>query len=142
MKKIRINFNGDIGQAIAEIDDLIKQIKDLPQKVAERGAEVTNYGTYPVTVTAENGNIVARGDQVGFAEWGTGVLAQPDSTAPISTGFGTWSDSEDGSKQLTTKGYWYYNKVRYTGTPATMALHYTEDYLKRNAAQIVGENIK
>lgn len=139
MKKIRI----EIGSDTSAIDDLIRQIEELPQKLAEEGAKHVNFGLYTDVVTsAENGNIIARGEDVGFAEYGTGVLAEKDPEAPISTGFGTWSASEDGSKQLINKGYWYYNKQRYTGTPPTRAMRYAIEYLKQNGAKIAEDNIR
>lgn len=142
MKRIKIDIDGDLKSSIAEIDNLIKQIKELPNELAKSGAEMTNYSPYPVSVQASKGTIIASGEEVGFAEYGTGVLAESDPDAPIPTGYGTWSGSPEGKQILINKGYWYYNKKRLTGTAPTRALRTTIEYLKQNGAEMLRSKIK
>lgn len=143
MKKIRITLD-NIEGAVSEIDDLIKQMQNLPQKLAESAVPVAQGGYWAndVAVSAEQGNVIARGDQVGFAEYGTGIYAQYDADAPIPTGYSTWSSSPDGSRKLANYGYWYYNGVRYEGTLPAHAMREAVQHLKQNGSQIARDNIK
>ena len=143
MKKIRIDIDGDIAQAKGEIKDLIAQIQALPQKLAEDALPIaqSRYAGHNVSVTAQNGILEARGDEVGFAEYGTGIYADYDPEAPIPTGYGTWSASEDGKGFLIKNGFWYYNKQKLTGTMPTNAMRNALEHLKQNGVQIARKNI-
>jgi hypothetical protein len=40
---------------------------------------------------------------------------------------------------LWKNGFWYYDKVRYTGTPAYMPMYYAERKMREEAPRIVKE---
>lgn len=87
-------------------------------------------GNTDVTVTresAENGafNIVASGSDAAFLEFGTGVdtmTMRPTVQAEFPIEMGSWSSEHEGPFFKSGFEYWYYNKVKYAGTPPTGAM--------------------
>lgn len=161
MKKIVIDLDGDLGEAIHEIEKLIKEVETFPNKVATEGSlhatkrydgytaitangNTVGYGKAPILVTPElheNASksvfINASGEEVGFAEWGTGIYADNDPKVDIPTGFATWSDANGG--ELSQKGYWWYKKDRYYGSRPTLAMTQTVEYLRHNTVNMAKE---
>ena len=76
-------------------------------------------------------------EDVYFIEFGTGdgVNAHYDTSVPVA--WGTWSAEHN--QVLWTKGFWYYEHVRYTGTPAYMPMYYAEKRMREEAPRIVRE---
>lgn len=80
-------------------------------------------GNTDVTVTREpveagSFRIVASGEDAMFMEFGTGVetlVTRPTVQSDVLIEPGSWSAEHDG--MFAERGYWYYNKVKYTGTP-------------------------
>lgn len=89
-------------------------------------------------VQIDNGwKIVMSGEDVYFIEFGTGdqVSTHYDTSVPVA--WGTWSAEHE--QILWNKGFWYYNKVRYTGTPAYMPMYYAEKKMREEMPRIVRE---
>lgn len=125
--KIKIDLDGDIDKAITQLQKLQSRIEDFPGYVAMNESDIvqSDYSANgnDILVIAEQsqnfGKITATGDEIGFAEYGTGNQALHADDAPIPTGWGTWS-AQEGTGQLIKKGYWYdYDGVKHYGeTPA------------------------
>lgn len=87
-------------------------------------------GNTDVTVSrmpAEDGSfrIVASGEDATFLEFGTGVdtiVTRPTVQSDFPIEVGSWSDANEGQFSKTGYEYWYYNKVKYAGTPPTGAM--------------------
>ena len=77
------------------------------------------------------------GEDVYFIEFGTGdgVSAHYDVSVPVA--YGSWSAEH--SQMLWKNGFWYFDKVRYTGTPAYMPMYYAERKMREEAPRIVKE---
>lgn len=155
MKKIRIDLDDDesIDAAIKGIEELKKQIEDFPGYVAEREQHIAISGfamrdrndsdiRVRVSKQPKKGYIIAEGESVGFAEYGTGVVADMDSEAPIPTGVGSWSTSEDGKGIFAKHGHWHYNGEDYIGTPPTRAMRDTVQDIKQNVGKLSKEFFK
>lgn len=130
MKHIRFNVDDDLGAVIAEITKLRDSVKEIPGKFAdEYSASVqSRFDTFddpnkrPIAVTTQKlgttkAQIVATGEDVVFAEYGTGYAAETDEgilgvTPPTPTGPGTWSANE-GSKVFVNHEHWHYKKTNY-----------------------------
>lgn len=155
MKKIVIDLDSNLNLAIAQIEDLKKQIEEFPEVLAEgnrqttqseydryvafiEGGTVGGYGKEPVTVEIQaeknTASIHAMGEEVGFAEWGTGVTAVVDPDAPIPTGEGTWS--KDHGQNLVDHEYWFYNGQKHFGSVATEAMTHTIERLRNDTESI------
>lgn len=146
MKKLHIDLDGDLKDAIKELQVLSESLNKLPSVIANEAAStvtIPGYQGYPVQteVTEEGGiaTIVATGDQIGFNEYGSGIGAEYVEDAPIPTGYGSWSDSSinpEGKDILINKGYWYYNKRRLYGEIAAHAMTDTVQYLKEHGEEL------
>ena len=90
-------------------------------------------------IPTENGyKIVMSGSDVYFVEFGTGndVNAySPNVTVLVAPG--SWSETH--AQRYTTYGFWYYNTVRYEGTPAYMPMYYAGRKMREEAHRIVKE---
>lgn len=153
MRKIAIELSpGSCQQAIAELKAYKKQIDPKVEEVCKRLAmlgrdtaqaffDIAGEGNGGVTVTAEpceNGwKIVASGHDVYFIEFGTGDAVSDHYLASVPLYPGSWSEGH--AQKYTTQGYWYYNKVRYTETPAYMPMFNAEKEIRLNAKRIVRE---
>lgn len=143
-----------IDEAIAKLEkakDIDKPIKEgiyEAMKEAEnivldayhwQGGENDDY----VTEIAEMPNgyvLTASGEDVGFLEFGVGIMTTPDEFAdevgyPVAVG----SYSEMNQGQFAKSGYrfWWYEKVRYRGLLPTRGMQRALDYLRDNLISIV-----
>lgn len=153
MKTIAIELSVDsCNKAIEELKKYQKEIKPKLDEVCRRLAEI---GAQEATVRVlrnregnddasfsvekiDNGyKLVMSGEDVYFIEFGTGdqVSAHYDVSVPVA--YGSWSVEH--SQMLWNKGFWYYDKVRYTGTPAYMPMYYAERKMREEAPRIVKE---
>ena len=89
-------------------------------------------------VQIDNGyKIVMEGQDVYFIEFGTGDGVEPHYDTSVPVAWGTWS--AENKQMLWNNGFWYYDKVRYTGTPAYMPMYYAEKAMRENADKVVKE---
>lgn len=153
MKTIAIELSVDsCNKAIEELKKYQKEIKPKLDEVCRRLAEIgaqeatvrvlrNREGNDDVSFSVEkidNGyKLVMSGEDVYFIEFGTGdqVSAHYDVSVPVA--YGSWSVEH--SQMLWNKGFWYYDKVRYTGTPAYMPMYYAERKMREEAPRIVKE---
>lgn len=153
MKTIAIELSVDsCKKAIEELKHYQKEIKPKLDEVCRRLAEIgaqeatvrvlrNREGNDDVSFSVEkidNGyKLVMSGEDVYFIEFGTGdqVNAHYDVSVPVA--YGSWSAEH--SQMLWNKGFWYYDKVRYTGTPAYMPMYYAERKMREEAPRIVKE---
>ena len=155
MKTIAIELSVDsCNKAIEELKKYQKEIKPKLDEVCRRVAEVGRDEALSIIngIRLQDGNAVERvdvvkidngyklvmeGEDVYFIEFGTGdgVSAHYDVSVPVA--YGSWSVEH--SQMLWNKGFWYYDKVRYTGTPAYMPMYYAEKRMREEAPRIVKE---
>lgn len=101
---------------------------------AQEGNSVSSVQAVPI----ENGyKLVMSGADVYFIEFGTGnsVSAHYDTSVPVA--YGSWS--KEHRQMLWNNGFWYYNKVRYEGTPAYMPMYYAEKKMRESVDSVVRE---
>lgn len=155
MKTIAIELSVDsCNKAIKELQAYQKEIKPKLDEVCRRVAEVGRDEALSIIngIRLQDGNAVERvdvikidngyklvmeGEDVYFIEFGTGdgVSAHYDVSVPVA--YGSWSAEH--SQMLWKNGFWYYDKVRYTGTPAYMPMYYAERKMREEAPRIVKE---
>lgn len=155
MKRITLELSVEsCKSALDEIKAYQKNIKPKLDEVCKRLAEIGRDAAISVVngirvsegnaverieaVKIDNGwKIVMSGKDVYFIEFGTGDGAEPhyDTTVPVA--WGTWSAEH--KQMLWKNGFWYYDKVRYTGTPAYMPMYYAEKAIRENEKRIVQE---
>ena len=89
-------------------------------------------------VPIENGyKIVMEGEDVYFIEFGTGDGVSPHYDTSVPVAWGTWS--AENKQMLWNNGFWYYDKVRYTGTPAYMPMYYAEKKMRESVNKVARE---
>lgn len=125
------------------------KLKEVCRRIAEIGAQearahlVLDNGNTDATVSdpipTENGyKVVMSGSDVYFVEFGTGndVNAYtPNVTVLVAPG--SWSENH--ARRFVNYGFWYYNKVRYEGTPAYMPMYYAGRKMREEAKRITRE---
>ena len=140
--------------ALRELDNYRKSIKPKLDEVCRRLAEIGAQEATAIvdTIPMQAGNVVERieavpidngwklvmsGEDVYFIEFGTGDGVSPhfDTSAPVA--WGTWSAEH--SQMLWKHGFWYYEGVRYEGTPAYMPMYYAEKRMREEMPRIVRE---
>ena len=90
------------------------------------------------TIKIENGwKVTMSGEDVYFIEFGTGdgVSAHYDAAVPIY--YGSWSEQH--AQILVSKNFWYYNHIRFEGTPAYMPMYYAGKAIRENAQRVAEE---
>lgn len=141
-------------KALKEIERYEKQIKPKLDEVCKRLAEIGRDEAIAVVeriplvagntverievVPIENGyKIVMEGNDVYFIEFGTGdgVSKHYDTSVPVA--YGSWSAAH--SQMLWKNGFWYYDNVRYTGTPAYMPMYYAEKKMREEKPRVMRE---
>ena len=155
MKMITLELSAEsCNRAVKELEKYQKEIKPKMDEVCKRLAEIGRDEAISVVngirlsegnsverieaVQIDNGwKIVMSGEDVYFIEFGTGDGVTPhyDTTVPVA--WGTWSAEHD--QILWKQGFWYFNKVRYTGTPAYMPMYYAEKRMREEMPRIVKE---
>lgn len=153
MKQIVLELSKDsCNKALKELEKYQKEIKPKMLEVCKRLAEIGAQEANAHLVLA-NGNddarisvepmdggykLVMSGTDVYFIEFGTGndVNAYtPNTTVLVAQG--SWSETH--AKVYMTYGYWYYDKVRYEGTPAYMPMYYAGKKMREEMPRIVKE---
>lgn len=152
---IKIDLSAEsIEAAIKELENYQKQVKPKMDEVCRRLAEIGKNEAISIvsSIRLQEGNAVERvdvvqtrngyklvmeGKDVYFIEFGTGdgVSAHYDTSVPVA--WGSWS--QEHSQMLWNKGFWYYDHVRYTGTPAYMPMYYAEKAMREALPKIVKE---
>ena len=155
MKTITVELSVDsCNKAIEELKKYQKEIKPKLDEVCRRVAEAGRDEALSIIngIRLQDGNAVERvdvvkidngyklvmeGEDVYFIEFGTGdgVSAHYDVSVPVA--YGSWSAEH--SQMLWKNGFWYYDKVRYTGTSAYMPMYYAERKMREEAPRIVKE---
>jgi hypothetical protein len=155
MKQIVLELSKDsCNKALKELEKYQKEIKPKMLEVCKRLAEVGREEALSIIngIRLQDGNAVERvdvvqieggyklvmeGKDVYFIEFGTGdgVSAHYDTSVPVA--WGTWSAEH--SQMLFEHGFWYYDKVRYTGTTAYMPMYYAEKKMREEKERIAKE---
>ena len=140
-------------KALEELKQYQKEVepklKEVCRRIAEIGAQearahlVLANGNTDAAISdpipTENGyKVVMSGSDVYFVEFGTGndVNAYTANTTVL-VAPGSWSETH--AKRYMNYGFWYYNKVRYEGTPAYMPMYYAGRKMREEAHRIVKE---
>ena len=140
--------------AVKELEKYLKDIKPKMTEVCKRLAEIgveeatsiidtihlqeNNAIERIEAVPIENGyKIVMSGEDVYFIEFGTGDGVSPHYDTSVPVAWGTWSAEH--SQMLWKQGFWYYDHVRYEGTPAYMPMYYAEKKMREEMPRIVRE---
>jgi hypothetical protein len=134
-------------------DDVIPKLEEVCRRLAEIGAEearlwaqlAQGYGNDDVHISTErmdNGyKVVMSGADIYFVEFGTGDFAgeYAGDTSNVSVGTmpGDWSDTH--ARRYSQYGYWYYDNVRYHGTPAEMPMYHAGRRIREEMPKIARE---
>ena len=128
------------------MDEVCRRLAEIGEREARLwtgfGSAYGNDDVHISTRRVENGyRITMSGADVGFIEFGTGDYAGEypghGENAPFGIMPGDWSDEH--AQQYSTYGYWYYDNVRYEGTPADMPLYHASVAIRENVRRIVNE---
>ena len=155
MKTISIELSVDsCKKAVKELEKYQKDILPKLDEVCKRLAEIGKQEALTIvdSIRLQEGNsverldvekidngykIVMEGADVYFIEFGTGDGVTPHYDTSVPVAWGTWSAEHE--QVLWTQGFWYYDKVRYTGTPAYMPMYYAEKRMREEMPRIVKE---
>lgn len=155
MKTISIELSVDsCKKAVKELEKYQKDILPKLDEVCKRLAEIGKQEALTIvdSIRLQEGNsverldvekidngykIVMEGADVYFIEFGTGDGVTPHYDTSVPVAWGTWSAEH--SQMLWNQGFWYYDKVRYTGTPAYMPMYYAEKRMREEMPRIVKE---
>ena len=155
MKTITVELSTQsCAEAVKELKAYAKEIQPKMLEVCKRLAEIGRDEAISIAngirlaegnnverieaVPIDNGyKIVMEGADVYFIEFGTGdgVSAHYDTSVPVA--WGSWSAEH--SQMLFEKGFWYYDKVLYTGTPAYMPMYHAEKKMREEMPRVVKE---
>lgn len=130
-------------EIIPKLDEVCRRLAEIGRDEAAsvvsgiNGSEGNSVDRLDVVKTVNGYKIVMEGSDVYFIEFGTGdgVSAHYDTSVPVA--WGTWS-AEHG-QMLWRRGFWFYDKVRYTGTPAYMPMYRAEKKMREEAPRIAKE---
>ena len=155
MRTITLELSAEsCNRAVKELEKYQKEIKPKMDEVCKRLAEIGRDEAISVVngirlsdgnsverieaVQIDNGwKIVMSGEDVYFIEFGTGDGVTPHYDTNVPVAWGTWSAEH---KQMLWKyGFWYYDKVKYTGTTAYMPMYYAEKRMREEMPRIVKE---
>lgn len=155
MKRITIELSPSSCQkAIEELKRYEREIRPKLDEVCRRLAEIGREEAVSIVdgIRLSEGNSVERvdvakidngyklvmeGADVYFIEFGTGDGVSPHYDTSVPVAYGSWSAEH--SQMLWNNGFWYYDKVRYTGTPAYMPMYYAEKRMREEMPRIVKE---
>lgn len=158
MKTITLELSvASCNKALKELEKYQREIKpkldEVCKRLAEIGAQEASiraqfgrvYGNDDVTVSTEkmeNGyKVVMSGADIYFVEFGTGDRAgeYAGDASNVSVGImpGDWSETH--AQQYSRFGYWFYDNVRYEGTPAEMPMYYAGKKMREEMPRIVRE---
>lgn len=158
MKTITLELSvASCNKALKELEKYQREIKPKLDEVCKRLAEIGTqeasiraqfgrvYGNDDVSVSTEkmeNGyKVVMSGADIYFIEFGTGDRAgeYAGDASNVSVGImpGDWSETH--AQQYSRFGYWFYDNVRYEGTPAEMPMYYAGKKMREEMPRIVKE---
>lgn len=155
MKKITIELSPSSCQkAIEELKRYEREIRPKLDEVCRRLAEIGREEAVSIVdgIKLSEGNSVERvdvakidngyklvmeGKDVYFIEFGTGDGVSDHYETSVPVAWGSWSAEH--SQMLFKYGFWYYDKVRYTGTPAYMPMYYAEKKMREEMPRVVKE---
>lgn len=155
MRKITIQLSVEsVKDALKQLEEYQKQINPKLDEVCRRLAEIGKAEAISIVdsirlqdgnavdridvVKIENGyKLVMEGADVYFIEFGTGNGVTPHFDTDVPVAWGTWSAEH--SQMLWNKGFWYYDHMRYTGTPAYMPMYYAEKAMRDNVKRVTEE---
>lgn len=88
--------------------------------------------------------LTASGEDVGFLEFGVGIMTTPDEFAdevsfPVYVG--SYSEANQGQFMKSGYRFWWFGKSRYTGLLPTRGMQRALDYLMDNITSIIEEKI-
>lgn len=116
-----------------------EELMQMATSIVENSYASQGIGNEDYTVTAEHTEhgfkIIATGEDVGFLEFGAGVLTEPNnefvSEVPFPVYEGSWSETHSGI--FAKNKFWFYAGSPYTGRPATRGMQRALDYIRNNA---------
>lgn len=123
----------EVCKRLAEVgkQEIISIVSSIPMS---EGNSVSNVDALPT----DNGwKIVMEGEDVYFIEFGTGNSVSPHFDTSVPVAWGTWSAEH--SQMLWKKGFWYYEKHRFTETKAYMPMFYAEKRMRQELPRIMQE---
>ena len=153
MKKITLQLSVDsCKQAIAELKkyqkEIVPKLKEVCKRLAEIGLAEAQANLYfdnendeawlSVEPIADGYKIVMSGEDVYFIEFGTGDATDKhgyDTFVPVYPG----SYSEKHAQRYSKYGFWYYNRVKYTETPAYMPMYHAGKKMREELPRVVRE---
>ena len=153
--KITLQLSADsCRDAVKELEKYKKEITPKLDEICRRLAEIGRDEAISIinqvklaegnavervdTVKINNGwKIVMEGEDVYFIEFGTGDGVEPHYDTSVPVAWGTWSAEHN--QVLWNKGFWYYNHIRFEGTPAYMPMYYAEKAMRENVNRITQE---
>ena len=130
------------------LDDLISGLNDeeiatyVAQEVLPYAIEGLPEFNPHVEVNGETASVVAEGDEVAFAEFGTGIYAHYDLPTQIDVSPGSWSQTH-GMGQFVpgSHEYWFHDGRRYVGTIPRNGMYNAAMALDDAIDRVVGEII-
>ena len=155
MKHIEIELSvSSVNKAIDELIRYQKEIVPKMNEVCKRLAEIGRDEAIAIVnsikmsdgntverveaLPIENGyKIVMEGEDVYFIEFGTGDGVSPHYDVSVPVAWGSWSEND--KQMLWKNGFWYYDKVRYTGTTAYMPMYYAEKKMRESVKKVAQE---
>lgn len=160
MRRITLNildpssYNAVIKEIEAYKKESRKKVDELCRRVAEFGLSVASVHFIPdsgnsdveLSVEPAPGGYVlkASGEDVCFMEFGAGVSAGEGYdtnvlTPPVDITPGSWSSSEQGTKEFATYGSWHHKKVKYTGLAPKMGMYHAAKEMAKQVETIAKE---
>lgn len=130
------------------LDDLLDSLdrNDLALICAEHGLPIAQellpeFNPHIEQVSEDTVSIVAEGEGVAFAEFGTGVYAEYNLPTNITVAPGSWSQSPHGQGQFIPgeHEYWFHAGQRYTGTQPRNGIYNAAMAIDDDLDEIVGE---
>jgi len=131
---MKLTITGNALETLVELKETLpKKMEDVALDICDIGLRTLNsrYATAEQGVSTyiepiPNGHaVVAEGEKLGFVEFGAGTTTSPNEFSyevPFEVSDGSWSRQHNG--MYAQRGYWYYNKKRYTHIMPTWGMHY------------------
>ena len=136
LKKYQKEFNPKLDEICKRLADI--GVQEAISVVNQIRFQDGNFVERIESVKIENGyKIVMSGEDVYFIEFGTGDGVEPHYDTSVPVAWGTWSAEHN--QVLWNKGFWYYDHVKYTGTPAYMPMFYAEKKMREMMPKVVRE---
>jgi len=139
----------DATEVLDYLDDLTNGLNDeeiataVAQEVLPFAQEGLSEFNPHVESNGETASVVAEGERVAFAEFGTGIYASYNLPTNITVAPGSWSQSPHGQGQFIPgkHEYWYYGGRRIEGTQPRNGMYNAAMALDDAIDRVVGEII-